>query len=87
MIFFFISLVLNIASSVSYSFNFRPINLPKNEGCTLSIVDGISRLEVRSSLSLPITIIDSEKVNQLTITIFFCFVFILLFRIQLMLSI
>ncbi|CAH2044294.1 unnamed protein product [Thlaspi arvense] len=39
----------------------RPINIPENEGCTLSIIDGISRLELKRSLSLPITIIDSEK--------------------------
>ncbi|CAH8272083.1 unnamed protein product [Arabidopsis lyrata] len=39
----------------------RPIDRPENEGCKLSIIDGISKLEVRSSLSLPITIIDSGK--------------------------
>ncbi|ANM68491.1 gamma-irradiation and mitomycin c induced 1 [Arabidopsis thaliana] len=39
----------------------RPIDRPENEGCKLSIIDGISKLEVQSSLSLPITIIDSGK--------------------------
>ncbi|VVB17361.1 unnamed protein product [Arabis nemorensis] len=39
----------------------RPINHPEKERCTLSIIDGISTLELRSSLSLPITIIDSGK--------------------------
>uniref|UniRef100_A0A1J3I4J6 Protein DEFECTIVE IN MERISTEM SILENCING 3 n=2 Tax=Noccaea caerulescens TaxID=107243 RepID=A0A1J3I4J6_NOCCA len=39
----------------------RPINLPKNKGCMLSIIDGTPSLEVKSSLSLPIAIIDSGK--------------------------
>ncbi|XP_024006711.1 uncharacterized protein LOC18011562 isoform X2 [Eutrema salsugineum] len=39
----------------------RPINCPEKEGCTLSIIDGVSSLELQKSLSLPITIIDSGK--------------------------
>ncbi|EOA19247.1 hypothetical protein CARUB_v10000030mg [Capsella rubella] len=39
----------------------RPIDHPESKGCKLSIIDGISKLEIGSSLSLPITIIDSGK--------------------------
>ncbi|CAA7023350.1 unnamed protein product [Microthlaspi erraticum] len=39
----------------------RPIHLPKNKGCMLSIIEGVTSLEVQSSLSLPIAIIDDGK--------------------------
>lgn len=39
----------------------RPIDCPKKEGCKLSCIDGSWRLELKKSLTLPITIIDSGK--------------------------
>lgn len=79
--FFFSSIWVFIGSSVSYSFNFRPIDCPKKEGCKLSCIDGSWRLELQKSKTLPITIIDSGKVNHLNY--FFFFFIILLFFIQL----
>ncbi|KAJ0248647.1 hypothetical protein HA466_0157180 [Hirschfeldia incana] len=39
----------------------RQINFSEAEGCMLSTINGISKLELRKSYSLPISIIDSEK--------------------------
>ncbi|KAG7551735.1 hypothetical protein ISN45_Aa06g023820 [Arabidopsis thaliana x Arabidopsis arenosa] len=39
----------------------RQINYSEDEGCMLSITNGVSRLEIRSSSSFPISIIDSGK--------------------------
>lgn len=39
----------------------RPIDCPEKEGCKLSCIDESWRLELKKSLSLPITLIDSGK--------------------------
>ncbi|CAN8277312.1 unnamed protein product [Cochlearia groenlandica] len=39
----------------------RPINLPEKDGCKLSITNGVSSIDLKRSLSLPISVIDSGK--------------------------
>ncbi|KAL9666056.1 hypothetical protein QQ045_000378 [Rhodiola kirilowii] len=57
-------LVELFASRIFDSFNtwgFRPIALRDEEGCVLEVRDGMANLDVRSSLSIPLNVIDSGK--------------------------
>lgn len=41
----------------------RSLGLPEEKGCLLSLTDGNASLDIRDSLSLPISIIDAGKVR------------------------
>lgn len=43
----------------------RPLGLPEDQGCLLSVDNGNNFIDVRDSLSLPINVIDSGKVTHL----------------------
>lgn len=43
---------------------FRPINLRDDEGCVLDVKDGVSTLDIRRALPVPLNVIGSGKARS-----------------------